>query len=110
MTNIVKNIKNEFVSIVDHKKRKGNAISEIDNYYKLQRNNPKAAKDRLRGHFGDKDGNWEQAEIKAQTVVELFNDIGEGKIDFKSAYKAEKDLQKENKSKDKAINPFPLLT
>ena len=76
-------------------KATGNAISEFDNWYKLNQINPTACKDRVRGYFGEKHGDWQKANQQAETTNEFLEALSKGEIDFRSAYKAEKEL-KEN--------------
>ena len=95
---------------IDYKKKKGNAINELDNFYKLQEINPKAAKDRLRGYFGEKHNDWNKAEIQAQAMVEGLNGMGNEEIGFKDAYKAEKAIEKKQKQESKEKISNGILT
>lgn len=68
----------------------GNSIKEVDNYFKLNKKNPRACKDRLRGFFGEQHGDWNKANEQAETAVILLNAMGQEGIGFGEALKAEK--------------------
>jgi hypothetical protein len=84
--------------IVDRVKANGNVISEFDNYYKLLEINPSACKDRLRGYFGEKHGDWNKANEQAETSMVLLKAMSKREIGFKEVLKSEKSLQQDKLS------------
>lgn len=79
--------------IIDRIKANGNVISEFDNYYKLLEINPSACKDRLRGYFGERHGDWNMANEQAETSMLLLEAMSKREIGFKEVLKSEKSLQ-----------------
>lgn len=74
----------------------GNEITELHYFRKLNDFDESAAKDRLRGFFGNLHGDWAKANEQADTSVTLLNALSLRQVDFKSAYKAEQSLQEQN--------------
>ena len=71
-------------------KSMGNGISELDGFRQLFNLNPHAAKDRLRGFWGDKHGDWDRANQQAETSIELLCAMSKKEIGFTVAYKVER--------------------
>lgn len=88
----IQDLKKTTEDIIDTQKRKENAINELDYFYKLCKLFPRAAKDHLRGHFGEKHDDWHKANEQANTSFELLNDLGKKEVDFKSRFIAERVL------------------
>ncbi|MDH4581382.1 hypothetical protein E8F20_05765 [Pseudomonas sp. BN415] len=76
--------------VLERAKFVGNAINEMDSYYKLNKINPVACKDRLRGFYGEQHGDWNKANEQAETAILLLNAIGRKRVGFANALKAEK--------------------
>ncbi|MBG1252186.1 hypothetical protein [Burkholderia pseudomallei] len=80
---------------LDRAKAGGNALVGIDGFWKLRKINSTACKDRLRGYFGAKHGDWERANEQAETSMDILDGICKQEIGFREAYKAEKKLQRD---------------
>jgi hypothetical protein len=80
-------------NVIERIKACGNVISEFDNYYKLAEINPSACKDRLRGYFGERHGDWNKANEQAETSMLLLDAMSKREIGFKEVLKSEKSLQ-----------------